>query len=55
MATKKITVFKEGNNYGSYFQDGDEETTWEKLTKEEKLNLIGAMETFAEFFAKFVE
>lgn len=23
MATKKMTMFKEGNNYGSYFQDGN--------------------------------
>ncbi len=50
MATKKITLFRQGNNYGAEFRDGDKITSWKELTKQEQEDLLGAMASMYELF-----
>ena len=55
MAQKKITLFRSGQNYGATFYDGNKKTSWEKLTKQEQEDLLGAMASMCELFSRFLK
>lgn len=55
MAQKKITLFRSGQNYGASFYDGNKKTSWEKLTKQEQEDLLGAMASMYELFLHFMK
>ncbi len=55
MAKKKITLFRSGDNYGAVFYDGREKTSWEKLTRKEQEDFLGAMSSMCMLFSKFLK
>lgn len=52
---KKVTLFRDGNNYGAVFYDGNKKTSWEKLTMQEQYDLLGAMESMFGLFKRFLK
>lgn len=52
---KKITIFKEENNVGAEIYDDDSITRWEKLTKDEQIELLSSIIAIYELFSKFVK
>lgn len=55
MTQKKITLFRSGNNYGASFYDGRKKTSWEKLTRQEQEDLLGAMASMHALFSRFLK
>ena len=55
MAQKKITLFRSGNTYGAGFYDGRKTTSWENLTRQEQIDLLGAMASMLAMFSRFLK
>jgi hypothetical protein len=53
MAQKKITLFRNKDMYGAIIYDGNKRTSWDKLTKQEQEDLLGAMISMYELYERF--
>ena len=53
MAQKKITLFRKKDMYGAIIYDGNKRTSWDKLTKQEQEDLLGAMIAMYELYDRF--
>ena len=50
---KKITIYKDEENYVAVVYDGNKKTTWDKLTKEEQQDLLTGMSAIYSVLAKY--
>ena len=55
MAKKSIKLFRSGENCGAIIYDGSKKSSWEKLTKQEQEDLLGAMASMYALFSRFVK
>lgn len=52
---KKITLFRDGDNFGAIIYDGNKRTDWNELTRQEQIDLLDAMAAMRELFGRFVK
>lgn len=52
---KKVTLFKDGDNFGAVFYDGNKRTEWEDLTRTEQIELLNAMVVMRRLFERFLK
>lgn len=52
---KKVTIFKEGSNVSAVFHDGRKRTEWDKLMRDEQIDLLEAMRNMYNFLLRFVK
>jgi len=52
---KKVTLFKDGDNFGAVFYDGNKRTDWEALTRTEQIDLLDAMVAMRRLFERFLK
>ena len=52
---KKVTIWREGYNYGASFSDDDKKIDWNDLTKQEQDDLVDAMLQMGEFFGQHIK
>lgn len=55
MARKSITLFRDGHNFGATFKDGNRITSWEKLTRDEQIDLLCAMQNMYGLFIAHIK
>ncbi len=52
---KKITLFRDEDNFGAVFHDGNKRTDWESLTRQEQIDLLNAMASMYQLFKRFLK
>lgn len=55
MAKKSIKLFRSSEHCGAIIYDGSKKSSWEKLTKQEQEDLLGAMASMYALFSRFVK
>ena len=51
----KITTFRDGNNDGAEITKDGKPIGWEKLTREEQIELLSSMASMYNFFKRFLK
>jgi len=52
---KKMTIWRDGDNLGSKFKDGNKVIGWQDLSKDEQLDFVMMLDRWKNFYEKFIK